>query len=242
MARRFFVENEKIKDDQIIIDGQEHIHLSRVLRARVGEMVLVSSVDGIEFQCEIAEIKKDKTVVNIISKRQMPEPQTKITLFQAIIKGERMEWAVEKATELGVYQIVPFFSKFTTVKQSENKQSKLTRVTIEACKQCGRAVPPKVYDVLSFEKALEFLKEFDQILLAYENEDAPLKEILRSFSPQKSTAILIGSEGGFDKEEVEKFVKLCAKPVSLGKNILRAETAAVALCSAVLYEFDQFKK
>lgn len=242
MARRFFVENEKIKDDQILIDGQEHIHLSRVLRAQVGEKVLVSSFDGIEFECEIAEIKKDKTTVNILSKRLMPDQQTKITLFQAIIKGERMEWVVEKATELGVYQIVPFFSKFTTVKQSENKQGKLTRVSIEACKQCGRAVPPKIYDVLTFEKALDLLKDFDQILLAYENEQTPLKEILRSFSPQKNTAILVGSEGGFSQEEVKKFTELCAKPVSLGKNILRAETAAVALCSAVLYEFDQFEK
>lgn len=242
MARRFFVSGENISEDTIVIDGQEHLHISKVLRFSVGENILISSFDGMEFECEIAEIKKDKTIATILSKKVLPQPQNKLSLFQAIIKGDRMEWAVEKCTELGVVEIVPFESQFTTVKKSDNKQAKLMRVAVEACKQSGRAFPPKIYDVLDAKQTMELLKNFEQILIAYENEEAPLKNVLSAFDCNKSTALIVGSEGGFSAEEVEKFVQLGAKPVSLGKNILRAETAAVALCSAVLYEFDCFKK
>lgn len=242
MARRFFVKSSNIFDDKIVVEGQEHFHISKVLRYSVFDEVLVSSFDGVEYECKIVEIKKDKTVLSILSKHKLKPSNFNITLFQAIIKGERMEWAVEKCTELGVASIVPFLSSFTTVKKSDNKKAKLLRVAVEACKQSGRALVPQLSEVLEFDKVLDLLKNYDQIVLAYENETAPLKDVLNTFDAKKSIAILVGSEGGFSKEEVEKLKSLGAKSVSLGGNILRAETAAVALTCAVLYHFDMFKK
>ena len=152
-----------------------------------------------------------------------------------------MDWCVQKCTELGVTKIVPFVSNFTTVKQSDNKQERLMRVAIEACKQSGRAVVPEITAILTFNQVLAQLKEYEQIIVAFEQETAPAKDVISKLTKTKKVALIVGSEGGFSKNEVEQFIKLGAKSICMGKNILRAETASVALLSAVLYELGEWK-
>lgn len=242
MARRFFINESDINDDYVTITGSEHLHLSKVLRCKIGDNITVGTINGLVLECCIKEINKNKTIAQIEHKILMAKPNYNITLFQAIIKGERMEWAVEKCTELGVTNIVPFTSSFTTVKASDNKQAKLNRLAIEACKQCGRIFPPHIENVISFNECLNQLKSFSQIFLAYENENSSAKDVIKGLNINENIALIVGSEGGFSSEEVEKFKNLGAKCLSLGKNILRAETSAVALSSVIMYELNLWKK
>ena len=138
--------------------------------------------------------------------------------------------------------IVPFESEYCTVKDKGNKIERLNRIAVSASKQCGRAVLPCIQETLPFALLLDKLKEFNQIIVAYENETQNAKEILSKLDKTKSIALVIGSEGGFSEAEIEKLKALGAKVVSLGQTILRAETACVALVSAVNYQLDFWEK
>ena len=141
MARQFYISNENIiNDNQIKISGAEHTHISRVLRLSVSDEIIVSNFIDKEFNCKITEIKKDYTLLKILSTSDLKPTDYNITLFQAIIKGEHMEWCVQKTTELGVTKIIPFISTFTNVKPKDNKQERLSKIAVEACKQSGRNI------------------------------------------------------------------------------------------------------
>lgn len=242
MARQFYISNENIiNDNQIKISGAEHTHISRVLRLSVGDEIIVSNFIDKEFNCKITEIKKDYTLLKILSTSDLKPTDYNITLFQAIIKGEHMEWCVQKTTELGVTKIIPFISTFTNVKPKDNKQERLSKIAVEACKQSGRNVMPQISNIVQYNEMLEKLKEYSQIIVAYEKETKPAKEIITKLDKTKPVAIIVGSEGGFSEQEIEDFKNLGASVVSMGKNILRAETASVALLSALLYELGEWK-
>lgn len=240
MARRFFAKEEDIKQNEITIFGQEHFHLSKVLRVQVEDEILISTDKGNELECSILKIAKDFTLCKILNKTKIEETLADVTVFQAVMKGEHMDFVVQKLTELGVKKLVPFLSKFVVVKTDDKKSERFQRISFEACKQSNRKIPMQISKVLTFETMLETLKNYEQKILAFEGAKNSAKEILSGLDKNKSTALIIGSEGGFSQEEVLKLESIGAKIISLGKTILRGETASLALASVVLYEFDKW--
>ena len=240
MARRFFVDKSSIQGEQITILGQEHIHLTKVLRKNVGEQIFVTTL-GFNYVCEITEIKKQQTVCKIISTEKIVDDIPNVTLFQAVLKGEHMDFLVQKATELNIKKLVPFLSEFVVVKPDEKKIERYNRISQEACKQSGRKTIMEISNILTFSCLKQELKDYDQIILAYENSRVSAKETLKELNLGQKIALIVGSEGGFSENEVKELENLNAKVVSLGKNILRGETAGLTLTSIVMFCLDQFK-
>lgn len=240
MARKFFVDEKDIKNNFITIYGQDFVHLTKVLRKKVGDQIEVVSKD-FEYISKIEQIQKSELILKIVSKSKLIDNTLDITLFQASMKGEHMDYVIQKATELNVKTFVPFLSKFVVAKIDNKKTERFKKISQEALKQSGRNIAMDIKDVLSFEEVLSMLKTYDQIVVAYENSSCDAKSVLSSLSKNKKTALVVGSEGGFCEEEIQKLEKVGAKQISLGKNILRGETAGLTLVSIVMYEFDQFK-
>ncbi|MBR1925655.1 MAG: 16S rRNA (uracil(1498)-N(3))-methyltransferase [Clostridia bacterium] len=240
MARIFFVDKTNINGDFITILGQEHIHLTKVLRKGVGEQILTAS-QNYNYVCKIVKIEKKQTVCKIISKEKIVEDIPDVTLFQAVLKGEHMDFLIQKATELNVKKLVPFLSEFVVVKPDEKKLERYNRISQEACKQSGRKRVMEIQNILSFEGLKQELKNYDQIIFAYENSRVSAKETLKELNLGQKIALIVGSEGGFSEKEVKELEALNAKVVSLGKNILRGETAGLTLTSIVMFCLNQFK-
>jgi len=238
MARRFIIKEEIVLGQEFEIIGEEAKHIM-VLRHDVGDEILVND----KF-CEIESIAKQ--TVRCVAIRQAKEkgvPNTKITLFQALLKADKMEFVIQKAVEIGATQIVPFISKNVVVKlDDKDKMKKVERwnkISVEASKQCGRSDLVEVNKVHSFLEMLEELEKYDKVIIAYENEVNSLKEIIRENLDINNIAVIIGAEGGFEKGEVEKVLEnKKAVSVSLGDRILRAETASINLLSVLMYEFE----
>lgn len=238
MARRFVVKNVINVGEEFCISGEEAKHIV-ILRHNVGEKIIVN--DKI---CEIKSITKQE--VNCLALEQAQEegvPNVKITLFQALLKSDKMDFVIQKAVEIGASKIVPFISKNVVVKLDDKdkikKVERWNKISVEASKQCGRSDIVEIDKVYDFGVMLERLKEFDKVIIAYENEVNSLKSVIREKLNIDNIAIIIGAEGGFEKNEVEKVLEnKNAVSVSLGSRILRAETASVNLLSILMYEFD----
>lgn len=227
--RRFFGRQE---NGSIILEGDEFNHLKNVLRLGVGAEILVSLGDENEYACEVEAMEKHVAICKIIGKKVCAaNPKKNIVLFQAITKREKFEFIVQKATEIGVSKIVPFVSQHVIAKVTENKLERLNSIAINACKQCERTIPPEICPPMSFDDVLKTFKDFDVVL--YANERAEKSEKTKDLSKAKNIAIIVGSEGGFDAKEKDKFIAAGATTISLGKRILRCETASVAMMSLV---------
>lgn len=247
MEKRFFVEKDKIFGNTINLDGEEYIHLSKVLRLRVDDKVECFYDNSDIFECKVKSISKNNSELTVLSSYPCAQnPQLHITLFQALPKLDKLEFVTQKLTELGICRVVPFVSKFCIAKQNVNKIERLKKIVVSACKQCGRTKLVDIGDVLKLDKVVECLTDYDLVLFANECEQTKsVSEVISSFKndlAQKTDknnvkiAYIVGSEGGFDKDEIAK-LSAVAKSVSLGKRILRAETAAVTLGAIVCYEF-----
>lgn len=235
--RRFYVSKENI-NDKIVIDGNDFNHLKNVLRLVEGEEIVCFCGDGYDYFCKIVKIGK-KFAECVCSKKELSDktPKSFVTLFQGVTKSEKLELIVQKMTELGISQIKFFKSNFTSRK--ELKLEKLKVTSIEASKQCGRSDEVLMEGLLSFENVIENLKDFDQVIYAYEKFD---ESRCFELDPNKKTAIIIGSEGGFSEDEFEKLSLLKnVVSVSLGKRILRSETAAIALTSVVMFKLGELR-
>jgi len=238
MARRFIIKEDIELGQMVEIIGEEAHHIM-ILRHKVGDKILVN--DKI---CEIKEISKQS--ISCFALEQAKEegvPELKVTLFQALLKSDKMELVIQKAVEIGVAEISPFVSKNVVVKLDDKdkikKVDRWNKISLEASKQCGRSDIVNVTKVCSFDNMLESLDKFDKIFVAYENEINSLKKFIRSNFDVKNIAIIIGAEGGFEKGEVDKILEnKKAVSVSLGKRILRAETASLNLLSILMYEFE----
>ena len=241
MARRFFVKNTNIKNDKLQIIGDEHQHLTKVLRAKIKDTLTVSTED-FEYECEIESIEKDKTICAILSKEKICDDAPNVTLFQASMKGEHMEYSIQKATELNIKTFVPFLSQFVVAKIDSKKTERFQRISQEACKQSNRKRPMQILDVVNFDEMIKMLKGYNKILFAYENSTRPAKEEILSLEEKDSVALIVGAEGGFSEKEAQKLVENGAMEISLGKNILRGETAGLVLSSAVMLALNQFKR
>lgn len=233
---RFFVTEPF--GDSVVIDGEGARHISRSLRMAVGEEVIVCDTKGNDFLCEIESVA-DKEVylkVNSSSKCES-EPNVKVTLYQAMPKSDKLELIVQKAVELGVHRIVPVLTSRCISrpdkKSMDKKLDRLNKIALSAAQQSGRGIVPEVSSMISFERAVEEMAKDECPILFYESDGTKLKTLMDA-SP-KSVSIMIGSEGGFEREEVEKAASLGIPAVNLGKRILRCETAPMCALSAIMY-------
>lgn len=232
--RRFFVPEIT---EPVVIDGEEMRHAVSVLRIKEGDRIIVCDNSGYEYVGSVTSVNKREMTVDVTEKREsVTEAENKVTLIAGYLKGDKTELVVQKAVELGIREIVVFSSEFSSAYINENKLLRLNRVSVEAAKQCGRAIAPKVLYAESLEKALSFgagaVNKLFACEFATENE-ADLSAV------SGDTAIVVGSEGGFSRSEAETAARAGYKTVYLGKRILRAETASVALCSIVMHSLGE---
>ena len=242
---RFFVDNLSGASDNIIITGNDVNHIKNVLRLKIGEKIMVSDGSGTDYQCSISDIGSDMVTADIEDVfKNAAELPVKITLFQGMPKSDKLELIIQKAVELGVYEIVPVITKRTVVKIDDKKAGKkLERyngIAESAGKQSGRGIIPTVKPFMSFKQALEYAKTFDMNLIPYEEAKGMeySREIIKDIHGKKSLGIFIGPEGGFAKEEVDMAIEAGAKCITLGNRILRTETAGLAVLSIIMFEID----
>ena len=239
---RFFVSPDQIGDKSIVITGSDVKHIRSVLRMRPGEEIRIcTGEDDRDFKCRIAEVREDEVEAEILwTEHTQAELPSKITLFQGLPKSDKMELIIQKAVELGAFQVVPVMMQRCIVKLTDSKaQVRVKRwnaISESAAKQSKRMLIPQVTDVLSFREAVRAAGELDCILLPYEcAEDMEhTRQILRQIEPGKSIGIFIGPEGGFEPDEVEMLTQAGAQVITLGRRILRTETAGMTLLSALM--------
>ncbi len=244
---KFFIKKEDINNNSIKITGGDASHISKVLRTEVGETLTLCDGDGTDFLSEVTEISKDCVLLKILDTFPcLAEPNISVTLFQGLPKQGKMDYIIEKCTELGVLRIVPVKTKRSVVKIDDKKSEakKLERwqkIANESVKQCGRGTIPKITNVMSVKEAIEFSQSLDLTIAAYECETKTSIKSALMGEPPKSVGIFIGPEGGLDDEEVAMFKTAGIKTVTLGKRILRTETAGHTVLTAIMYEFNELK-
>lgn len=236
----FFVQKENISNGIIYIDGGDFNHIKNVLRMKEGDTFLVS-VDGKSHLSKIESFADNKVIAKVIEENYLDTSlPVEIHLFQALPKADKLELIIQKAVELGAEKILPVQTEYCVVKLDDKKsKSKVERwraISESAAKQCKRAFVPQVEQPLSFKKMLEIVNTYDLFLVAYENEQGALstKSALSKIEKGKKIAILIGSEGGLSQKEVDELKEKGALTISLGKRILRAETAAITALSVLM--------
>lgn len=231
---KFFVEKQNINDRTVSVTGEDVAHISRVLRMSPGDKITVCDGEGYDCTAVITSITKDAVFADIAEKHRCEaEPGVKITVFQALPKQGKMEYIIQKNTELGVSEFVPVYTKRCVAKPSD-KTKRWQRVALEAAKQCGRGCVPKVHDTVNFKDALLSAAEYEKKIILYECEDKTrLSEVIPSGI--SSAAVFVGPEGGFEPEEIEAAQEHGIIPVTLGKRILRTETAAAAVTPIILF-------
>ena len=235
--------NEGPVDDSFVITGDDMHHLVRVVRLKRGEVIRVSSADGLNYLCEVSDITSDELIARVKEEVPSTELSNKIYLFQALPKGDKMETIIEKCVELGVHEIIPVQMKNCIVKlDDKKKKSKLTRyqtVAETAAKQSKRSIIPKVADFMNFKDAFEYAKSLDILLLPYESKNGMKDtfDALDSIKEGMSIGVFIGPEGGFDSSEIELVRESC-RIISLGRRILRTETAAICTLSMLMLKSE----
>ena len=241
----FFSEHEHIHDTYIDIVGSDVNHIKNVLRLKTGDSLLISSGDNIDYTCHIAQINEEHIRADIDSVDERGrELASKIYLFQGLPKQDKMELIVQKAVELGVYQVIPVATKRAVVKldakKAKKKVERWQQIAVSAAKQAGRGIIPAVGEVCTYAQALKYAEELDVVLIPYELAEGmeETKQIIAEIRPGQSVGIFIGPEGGFEKEEVEQAVKAGAEPLTLGKRILRTETAGLTMLSVLMFHLE----
>lgn len=245
----FFVDETQINKDkkEVFITGSDVNHIKNVLRMKINEQLLISDGKGNDYMSVIKEYTVDNKVIAEITEEQFQgtELPSKIYLFQGLPKNDKMELIIQKAVELGVYEIIPVSTKRVVVKLDNKKEdAKLVRwnaIAQSAAKQSRRSIIPKVSNVMSFKEAMDYAKTLDINLIPYENykDMSCTKEIINEISRGMSIGIFIGPEGGFDEEEVEMAEMAGIKKISLGKRILRTETAGLMIVSVLMYKMEE---
>ena len=243
--QRFFLSDEKIDciNKAIKIDGNDAAHIIKSLRMKIGEKLVVCDMRKDEFECEISAIDKGSVILKIlITKKNDTEPDFRAYLYQALPKGDKMDYIVQKAVELGVYEIIPFVSERCISRPDAESCLKKTvrwrKIAEEAAKQCGRGVIPTVRGVIDYKAALEEIRGGSAFLCYEGDETEQLGDIIKSTGNENGTEIkfIIGPEGGFGLNEIKTARRLNVRLAGLGKRILRCETAAGFVLSCLVYE------
>lgn len=242
----FFVDEGQINEDTITIEGTDVNHIKNVLRMKEKEKLLISNGTDKDFLCEILSISSQSVLCKIIDvDLEGTELPSKIYLFQGLPKSDKMELIIQKAVELGVHEIIPVDTKRSVVKldekKAENKIKRWQQISLSAAKQSKRIIIPNIHKIMSFKEALEYASDFEYNLIPYENakgmEDT--KKAIEAIKPHTSIGIFIGPEGGFDEAEISLAISNGVLPVTLGKRILRTETAGLAVLSVIMFHLEK---
>ena len=239
----FYIEKTDIIENTAVITGEEAQHISRVLRMKKGDRVTLCDGEGFFYEAVLTDFADKSVTAEILSKREAEtEPQVKVTVFQGIPKNPKLETIVQKLTEIGAVRLVPMDTKRAVAKlDKENKVERLRKIAREAAKQSKRGIVPEVLSPMSFKDAVKMAAEADIALIPYEEErEISLKRALSGKTP-KTVSVMIGPEGGFDSEEITLAKENGITSVTLGKRILRTETAPLAVCAAILYELGEME-
>ena len=245
--QRFFVEPHQIDEEahQIHITGSDVNHISNVLRMKTGEELWISDGSKYEYRCTIESFEPDEVLLHIVySQEPEYELPCRIYLFQGLPKADKMELIIQKAVELGAYEIIPVETKRCVVKLDGKKSAKKTarwqQIAESAAKQSKRMLIPNVHEVLTFREALKYAESMDVRLVPYELARGmqETKEILAGIEPGQSVGIFIGPEGVFEEKEIEAAIEGGAKPITLGRRILRTETAGLAILSVLMFQLE----
>ena len=243
---RFFVEPSQIGEKEIVITGPDVNHIRNVLRMRAGEELLAADGQGSEYRCILRELQDSEIRAEICRKLSgSAELPSRITLFQGLPKSDKMDLIIQKCVELGVFRIVPVTTKRTVVKldakKEESRRKRWTAVSESAAKQSGRGIIPEISGVQSFREAMEEAGELDVCLIPYEKAEnmARTREILSGIPAGASIGVFIGPEGGFEEEEVREAMEAGARPITLGRRILRTETAGMAVLAMLGYLLEE---
>ena len=241
---QFFVEPSQIQGNRIVITGSDVNHMKNVLRMKPGERIRVSTRDGRGYFCEVTELTDIYVRADILEQdEEGTELPCKIYLFQGLPKSDKMELIIQKAVELGVYEVIPVAMKNCVMKLDEKKaKSKITRwqaIAESAAKQSKRSLIPKIHMPVTYKEAAAMAAEMDVRLVPYENERgmAATKEAVEQIKKGQSIAVFIGPEGGFAPEEIA-LVQDQMNLISLGKRILRTETAGLAALAILGYHLE----
>lgn len=244
---QFFVEPQQIQGREILIRDGDVNHIKNVLRMKVGEELSVKSgADDREYRCAIAAFEEDFIRCELrFIKEDGVELPSRIYLFQGLPKADKMELIVQKAVELGAFQVIPVATRRSVVRLDEKKAAAKTArwqaIAETAAKQSKRGVIPQVCPVMSWKQALEYAGDIPVKLIPYElaeNMDRT-RELIEGFEPGQDIAVFIGPEGGFDEEEIETARAAGAIPVTLGRRILRTETAGMTVLSWLVYRLER---
>ena len=241
----FFVDKSQIHPASITITGPDVNHIKNVLRMKPGEKIRVCTRNGQNYFCSISDITESFVRADILEKEaESTELPCRIYLFQGLPKGDRMEYIIQKSVELGVYEIIPVAMKYCVVKldakKAGNKVKRWQAISESAAKQSKRSRIPEVHAVMNFKDAVEYAKLQDMILVPYENERGmeATREALKKVKPGQSISVFIGPEGGFSEEEIDA-LRQDAEVLSLGKRILRTDTAAICAMSMLMLELEE---
>ncbi len=244
---QFFADPSDINGPDIVIRGKDYNHIRNVLRMRPGETVNIS--DGLsdkEYRCHIDSFTEDEVLLKLdFIKEAGVELPVRVTVFQGLPKSDKMDLIVEKCTELGVSEIVPVNTERSVVKLDEKKSFKKTGhwqgKAEAAAKQSKRKMIPAVHEPLSMKEALEYCKDYEYKLIPYELAEGfdKTRDIISGIKEGSRIAVFIGPEGGFSGDEVRLAETCGAVPVTLGKRILRTETAAMVVLSWLIYNFER---
>lgn len=239
---KFFAYKGQIENDSFIIEGTDANHIGTVLRSKAGEGIVICDGEGTDYYCTLTEVDKKRVVAHIDERRAVEsEPKTKITLYQGLPKSDKMELIIQKCVELGISRIVPVKTEFAVAKldgKEEKKVDRWQKIAESAAKQCGRGIIPTVDMPMTFAQAATDSKACDGRIIPYENErENSIKTFAKAFQGE-SIAIFIGPEGGFSPKEIEMAMEQGITSVTLGKRILRTETAGMVTCAVLLYELE----
>ena len=238
---RFYVPQPWIENGMLKIEGDEVKHIRKVLRLKTGDGIVVFDGLGKEFEGTIVEERLSSVVIRIqnifSSERDSP---LEVTLAQSLLKGEKMDYLIQKATELGVKEIIPFFSSRSVPSLEKSRGLKRhhrwEKIAVEASKQSGRGVVPKIESLQDYSDMLQMASTEDLRFILWEREGIKLKEVLERSKEKRKIFFVIGPEGGFNQLEVDEAKKTGFTPVTLGRRILRAETASLCFLSILQYE------
>lgn len=246
----FYTDKSNITDTRITITGEDYNHIRNVLRMKPGEKLIVCDGEGTDHYCSISGYDGNTVIADILesgdTKSELP---AKVYLFQGMPKKDKMELIIQKAVELGVYEIIPVMTRRVIVKLDDDKKEahKLERwqtIAETAAKQSGRGIIPTVHKAIGFKEALEYSRTMEAALIPYENADNTdngmehSRELVKNLRGKGSVAVFIGPEGGFEESEVKEAVEAGFECISLGKRILRTETAGLTVLSVIMFELD----
>lgn len=244
---QFFVDAAQIQGHRIVITGKDVNHIKNVLRMKKGEEISVSNgVDGKEYRCGIEEFSEEEVICTLrFIKEEGLELPSKVYLFQGLPKADKMELVIQKAVELGVYEVIPVSCRRTVVKLDAKKEkSKITRwqgIAEAAAKQSKRGMIPEIKNVMTMKEAVAYSRKCQVRMIPYElaEDMQETKRIIDGLKPGEDIAVFIGPEGGFEEAEIKEAMESGIIPITLGKRILRTETAGMTVLSWIVYRLEE---